>query len=213
MLDDVSLRTPLENDLTIRNRTIAHIVKSEWSKVKKEINYLHMPYTKACFLSVDRSEGESLQLKEKLVAYGMSDLLCYRADKGSDLARVQSKNWDPLIDWIQIELGMTLIISHGLMPVEQSKGLEEALSKLLLQIDPLSLTALDELVTLSNSLIIGLAILKEKILPEKAWVLMRVDEDWQRQIWGTVVEQKLEDEIKKSCFRQACEILQMIRKG
>ena len=213
MLDELPLRTLSKNELIIGNRSIAHGVKNEWSKVKKEINYSHMPYTKACFLSVDRSERESLKLKDKLVGYGMSDLLCYRADKGSDLARIQSKSWDPLIDWIQIQLNTTLTISHGLVPVEQSSDMEKEFSKLLLPIEPLCLTVMNELVTLSNSLIIGLAILTGKISPEKAWKLMRIDEDWQRNIWGTLAEQKAEGKIKRSLFMQACEILQMVQKG
>ena len=212
LLDEVTLRTLSGNVLIIGNRSIAHKVKKEWSEVKKEINYTHMPYTKACFLSADRSERESLKLKDKLVCYGMSDLLCYRADKGSDLVEIQSKSWDPLVDWLQNQLNTTLLISHSLVPVEQSSDLEKGLSKLLLPIEPLSLTAMNELVTLSNSLIIGLALLKGKISPEKAWKIMRIEEEWQRTIWGTLAEQKAEDKIKRSLFMHACEILQMVQK-
>ena len=180
--------------------------------MKKEINYTDMPYTKACFLSADRSERESLKLKDKLVGYGMSDLLCYRADKGSDLVKIQSKSWDPLVDWLQNQLNITLLISHSLAPIEQSRDLEKGLSKLLLPIEPLALTAMNELVTLSNSLIIGLALLKGKILPEKAWKIMRIEEEWQRSIWGTLAEQKAEDKIKWSLFMHACEILKLVKR-
>ena len=209
LLDEVTLRTLSGNELIIGNRLIAHKVKKEWSKVKKEINYTDMPYTKTCFLTADRSERESLKLKDKLVGYGMSDLLCYRADKGSDLVKTQSKSWDPLVDWLQNQLDITLLISHSLAPIEQSRDLEKGLSKLLLPIEPLSLTAMNELVTLSNSLIIGLALLKGKISPEKAWKIMRIEEEWQRNIWGTLAEQKAEDKIKWSLFMHACGILKL----
>ena len=133
-------------------------------------------------------------------------------ERVASLLGVQSKSWDPLVDWLQNQLNTTLLISYSLVPVEQSSDLEKGLSKLLLPIEPLSLTAMNELVTLSNSLIIGLALLKGKISPEKAWNIMRIEEEWQRTIWGTLAEQKAEDKIKRSLFMHACEILQMVQK-
>ena len=212
MLDGTPIKTPLRNDLVIENRLIAQKVHEEWLNVEREINFTHMPYTKVCFISLDRSEEESFNLRNKLLDFGMSDLLCYRAEIGSDLAKLQSKGWDPLLEWIQIQLKITFKISHSIMPVEQSSELKTSLSKLMLPIPPISLTAMDDLVTLSGSLIIGLAILNGKLSPERGWKIIRIDEDWQRDIWGVLDEQKAEDKIKKSLFIQACKILQMVQK-
>ena len=213
LLDEVTLRTLSGNELIIGNRLIAHKVKKEWSKVKKEINYTDMPYTKACFLSIDRSKQESLKLRNKLVSYGMSDLLCYRAEIDSELADLQSKGWGPLIDWMQFLLHTTFRISHSIMPIEQSHSLEIGLTKLMPPLKPLTLTALNELVTLSGSLIIGFAIQRGKISPERGWELIRIDEDWQRESWGTVDEQKAEDRLKKRLFMVSSKILRIVRSG
>ena len=212
-LDDNILKTPAGTKCLLKSRDIAHEVCKEWSRIKSEINYNYMPYTKMSFLSVDRSERESMELKTKLVAYGMSDLLCYRAEIESDLAKLQSKGWDPLLKWAQTKLNLTFMICNSIMPVEQSRGLELKLLKLVKSIDSLELTTFNELVTLSGSLIISFAIQKKKLSPEKAWKLTRIDEDWQRHRWGKLEEHRAEDKIKRSLFMQACKILQTIEKG
>ena len=213
MLDGNTLRTPLKNYLVIENKVIADEVHREWLNVKGEITYSSMPYTKACFLSIDRSKQESLKLRNKLVSYGMSDLLCYRAEIDSELAKLQSKGWDPLIEWMQLWLKTTFRISHSIMPIEQSHNLEIDLTKLIKPLQPLTLTALNELVTLSGSLIIGFAILKGKVSSERGWKLLRIDEDWQRESWGTVDEQKAEDKLKKRLFMESSKILRIVRSG
>ena len=87
------------------------------------------------------------------------------------------------------------------------------MTKLMAPLKPLTLTALNELVTLSGSLIIGFAILKGKISPERGWELIRIDEDWQRESWGTVDEQKAEDKQKKRLFMVSSKILRIVRSG
>ena len=213
MLDGNSLRTPSKNNFVIENKAIAHEVHREWLNVKGEITYSSMPYTKACFLSIDRSKQESLKLRNKLVSYGMSDLLCYRAEIDSELAKLQSKGWGPLIEWMQFLLKTTFRISHSIMPIEQSHNLEIGLTKLMAPLKPLTLTALNELVTLSGSLIIGIAIQKGKLSPERGWKLIRIDEDWQRESWGTTDEQKAEDKKKKRLFIVSSKILRIVRSG
>ena len=60
---------------------------------------------------------------------------------------------------------------------------------------------------LSVSLIIGLLILRKKILPYQAWSLSKVDEEWQRSKWGTIPEQLEDDKYKKEKFLVSCEFI------
>ena len=138
MLDGNTLRTSSKNNFVIENKAIADEVHREWLNVKEEITYLSMPYTKACFHSTDRSKQESLQLRNKLVSYGMSDLLCYRAEVDSELAKLQSKGWGQFIEWMQFLLKTTFRISHSIMPIEQSHNLEIGLTKLIAPLQPLT---------------------------------------------------------------------------
>ena len=189
-----------KNICAIKDLYLANKVYKEWSKLEDEIDYKKMPYTRTCFLTLDRSQNESITLRKKLVGYGMSDLFCYRAEKGSDLAEIQGESWTPLIGWVQTELQATLQITNSIMPITQSIEVEKGWIKLLQPVQSFTLTALDELVTLSSSLIIGISLLKGKVSPEKAWKLIRIDEDWQRAKWGTLKEHKKEDQLIKTFF-------------
>ena len=211
-MDGKKLKTPGENICTIKDPYLANKVYEEWSKLNDEIDYKKMPYTRTCFLTLDRSQKESINLRKKLVGYGMSDLFCYRAEKGSDLSEIQAESWNPLIGWVQTELQATLQITHSIMPIKQSIEVEKGWIKLLQPAQSLTLTALDELVTLSSSLIIGIGLLKGKVSPQKAWKLIRIDEEWQRAKWGILNEHKKEDLINKAFFMHACRILVLDRK-
>jgi len=211
-LDGNTLRTPSKKECIIENQSIANEVHKEWSKLQYEVDYDHMPYTKTCFISIDRSENESLTLKNKLVGYGKSDLLCYRAEKESDLTEIQSKSWDPLLQWMHSQFHVNFKVSYGIMPVEQTSDLESTLSKLIAPIDSLALTAVNDIVTFSGSLVIGLTLFKGRLKPANAWKIIRIDEDWQRERWGTLDEQVVEDNINKTMFMHACRILKIVQK-
>ena len=213
ILDGTILRSPSEKECIIENQSIAREVHREWSNIDSEIDYNHMPYTKAWFISVDRSKNEALSLKHDIVSYGMSDLLCYRAEISSDLAKLQSKVWDPLLNWMHMQFHLRFSITHGVMPVEQSNDLEKELLSLVLPLRPLALTAINDLVTLSGSLVVGLAILNNRLSSEEAWKIIRIEENWQRDKWGTLDEHRAEDRLKKSLFMRSCKILQMVYKA
>ena len=210
-LDGVALKTPQKKICTIDNLFIAKEMHKEWAGLHHEINYQKMPFTRTSFITLDRSENENVELKKKIVGYGMSDLFCYWAERGSDLEDIQAKRWGPLIEWVQIELRSTLRITHSLMPIKQSIGVERGWIKLLEPVQTFALTALGELVALSGSLIIGLGLQKEKISPENAWQLIRIDEEWQRDKWGRLDEHKKEDRINKSAFMHSCRVLKLVK--
>ena len=54
--------------------------------------------------------------------------------------------------------------------------------------DAFGLTALHELVTLSGSLVLGLAVARGALAAEVAWDLSRIDESWQEEQWGCDAE-------------------------
>jgi len=50
--------------------------------------------------------------------------------------------------------------------------------------DAFELTALSDLVALSGSLVIGLAVADSALAPDHAWHISRCDERFQAEIWG-----------------------------
>ncbi|MFL2803177.1 MAG: ATP12 family protein [Paracoccaceae bacterium] len=207
LLDNNLLKTPKKKDCTISNKIIAEYLFKEWSSIEDEINFNNMPFTQICFASLDREKKEQIVLHKKLIEYGMTDLLFYRDDLGTELEKLQSKKWDKLLNWIENEFNLQFNIVNGLMPVKQPSKNYNIFLKELKKLDSFSLTAINEIVTLSGSLILGMLLLKKKILPNQAWSLSKVDEDWQRSNWGTIPEQLEDDENKKKYFFISCKFV------
>ena len=57
----------------------------------------------------------------------------------------------------------------------------------------------------------SLGLQKEKISPENAWQLIRIDEEWQRDKWGRLDEHKKEDRINKAAFMHSCRVLKLVK--
>ena len=210
LLDQNLLQTPQKKDCLISNIRIAKDLLKEWSSIQDDINFHNMPVTQICFASLDRKGKEKIILLNKLTEYGMTDLLFYRDTSGTELEKLQSKKWDKLLDWIQNKLDLDFKIVNGIMPVEQPKENYNTFFNELEKLDCISLTALSDIVTLSGSLILGLLLLKKKIISKQAWSLAKVDEEWQRTKWGTIPEQVEDDEYKKNKFFISCKLINLL---
>ena len=210
LLDKNLLKTPQEKDCLISNIRIAKDLLKEWSSIQDDINFHNLPVTQICFSSLDRKRKEKIILLNKLTEYGMTDLLFYRDISGTELEKLQSKKWDKLLDWTQNEFNIDFKIVNGIMPVEQPKENYNTFFNELEKLDCISLTALSDIVTLSGSLILGLLLLKKKIISKQAWSLAKVDEEWQRSKWGTLPEQVEDDEYKKNKFFISCKLINLL---
>ena len=131
----------------------------------------------------------------------------YRDGLGTELEKLQSKRWNKLLDWTKGEFKLNFKISNSLMPVKQPLTNQKIFFNEINKLDCFSLTAFSEIVTFTSSLIIGLLILKKKILPNQGWSLSKVDEEWQRSKWGTIPEQLEDDKYKKKKFLFSCEFI------
>ena len=212
MLDHTLLQTPLKNDFRISNRHIANKVVAEWSKLSGEIKLNEMPYTLSCFLSIDRNPRETNSLKHELVLYGMSDLLLYRAEQSSELEILQSQFWDPLVGWMYSRYKILLQTTNCIAPKTQEKNLYPKIASIVHLRNSIALTALKDIVKISGSLIIGLAIIESEITPKKAWKIVTIDETWQKSSWGTLEEHIAVDREKQRIFFHACRIIRLLNK-
>ena len=210
LLDKHLLKTPQKKVFLVSNKTIAENLLKEWIKIDGEINFHNMPITQICFASLDREVKDKVILQNKLIEYGMTDLLFYRDGLGTELEKLQSKSWNKLLDWTKSEFKLNFNISNSLMPVKQPLINQRIFSKEINKLDCFSLTAISEIITLTGSLIIGLLILKKQILPNQAWSLSKVDEEWQRSKWGTIPEQLEDDKYKKKKFLVSCEFINIL---
>jgi len=187
-LDERTIKTPAGQPLNLPTQALADAVAGEWDAQGDEIEPKSMPMMQLCGTAIDRVPDVRDGLIEGLLRYTDTDLLCYRAGHPADLAAKQHAAWQPLLDWASAELGATLFVAEGIMPVDQDEAAREAFRTVLDQLDNWTLTAVAELVGISGSLVVGLAVLKGRLDVEGAFAVCQLDEDHQIERWGEDAE-------------------------
>ncbi|MEM9145583.1 MAG: ATP12 family protein [Pseudomonadota bacterium] len=209
-LDDRPLNTPAKRRAIVPQRAVAEAMAAEWQDAPETIDPLAMPVTRAVNVTLDRVIAERAEVAARIAAYGQSDLVCYRADHPQGLVARQAAAWDPLIAWLAMQ-GAPLTPVAGIMHVAQPP---ESLARLAARIEALSpweLTPLHELVSLSGSLAIGLAVAEGELGAPEAWRRSRIDEDWNIEQWGEDAEAAALAARHEASFLAAARLLELVR--
>lgn len=202
-LDARSLRTPAKAALVVPSRALAEAIAAEWQEVEGVVRPAAMPLTRAANAAIDKVARQRAEVVAAVAAYGASDLLCYRAEAPDALAARQSAAWDPLLAWAEAALGAPLVVTHGIRPCVQPAASLARLEAEVAACDSFALTALSELVSLSGSLVIGLAALAGHATGEVLWEASRIDETWQEEHWGSDPEATVAAESRRAAFLSA----------
>ncbi len=191
-LDNRVARTPAGQGLVLPTAALAEAVAAEWQNQGETIQPETMPLTQLAATAIDRIEAERERLVEAererlveaLVAYGTSDLLCYRSDHPADLAARQEAQWEPLLQWAETALGARLGVTRDVFPLPQPAAATEALRGAVAALGTFELAALSSIVQISASLVIGLALVKGRLDAEAAFSAAMLDEKYQAERWG-----------------------------
>ena len=183
-LDGRPVKTPAKAGLILPTRAMADAVAAEWDAQTGHIDPRSMPVTRGANAAIDKVRTQREEVITLLAEYGDSDLLCYRAAGPEGLIKRQMDAWDPLLDWAAEALNARLWVGEGVMHVAQDAAVLARLTDQVAAFDDFALAAVHDLISLSGSLILALAVTKGRLQPDQAWALSRIDEDWQIEQWG-----------------------------
>jgi chaperone required for assembly of F1-ATPase len=196
-LDGRPVRTPLKTHVVVPTQAMAEAMSDEWDSQSEKIDPLSMPVTRAANAALDKVSAQHAEVVDMLAAYGDSDLLCYRAEGPERLVAQQAAGWDPLVDWSATELGAPLQLRTGIMHAPQESSTLRVLRDHVERLDAFRLTAFHDLVAITGSLILGLAVTRARLDAAQAWDLSRIDEEWQIAQWGADEEAVAQATLKK----------------
>ena len=210
-LDGRPVRTPAKAALVVPTRAMAEAVAAEWDAQHGVVKPASMPVTRAANSAIDTVAVQFDAVAGKIAAYGETDLLCYRAEGPGPLADRQAAVWDPLLDWAAETLGARLAVTEGVLPVAQDAGALGRLDAAVRALDPFSLAALHDLVAISGSLVIGLAVARGQISVEDGWTASRIDETWQAEQWGLDEDAAAQEALRRQAMQDAARFLALGR--
>ena len=205
-LDARPLRTPAGAALVVPTEALAAEIAAEWDALEGEILPERLPFTRAANVAIDRIARAPGPVVAAIAEYGGSDLLCYRAAEPAALAARQAERWDPWLLWSARVLDAPLVAVTGVMHAPQPAASLEALRAAVAAEDAFGLAALHELVALSGSLVLGLAVALGAVEPAEAWDLSRVDETWQIEQWGLDAEAEAAAAVRRADFLRAARL-------
>ncbi|MGE4281106.1 MAG: ATP12 family chaperone protein [Magnetospirillum sp.] len=187
-LDGRGIKTPAGRKLEVPSEKLAWAIAAEWDAQIDEIKPHTMPLTQLASTALDRVGPERTAITEQLLAYAGTDLLCYRAESPSDLVEMQSKSWQPLLDWAATHLDAALVTTTALIAVDQPASALHALAAKLESYDVWRLTVTQAACAASGSLILALALAEGRVDGEGCFIASNIDEAHQIGLWGDDAE-------------------------
>ena len=183
-LDDKILRTPAGAALWLPTRAVAEAIAAEWRAQEKAIDPRTMPLFGLAATALDRVLAEGDAVIDRLVAYGETDLLCYRVATPAELAARQAAAYQPVLDWLAARFGAALAVTVELQGLQQPAAALAALRAAIAGRDAFVLTALQVLAVDLGSVVLALAAVEGEASPEAALAVSLTEETYQNERWG-----------------------------
>jgi len=205
LLDARPLKTPGGKPLAIGAQALAEAIAVEWDEQVEKIAPETMPIFRLLATGIDRVAARRDEVIAATLKYAETDLLCYRADQPPDLAELQERRWQPMVDWAQQNFGADLKVTAGILPIDQPPAALAALRNAVADFDDLGLTGLSMLAGATSSLVLALAMAHARIDAEEGGALALLDEQFQADHWGE------DDEARERRDRTRAEIAVTMR--
>ncbi len=212
LLDGRPVRTPGKALLASSANDVSEMLAVEWRVQEERIDPMTMPVTRLANTAVDGVANDMQAVKEDIVRYSCSDLLCYRAAQPQPLVDRQTETWDPFIDWAQSDLGARFALAQGVTYIDQPPESIAAFNTHVgLISDPMVLAGAHVVTSLTGSAIIAMAVVKGAWEVDDAWAAAHIDEDWNIEQWGQDFEAEERRAFRYKDMKAACDCIKALR--
>ncbi len=209
-LDGRPAITTKRNQLSAPTKALADAIVEEWKVQAEKVVFESMPLTQLLSAAVDGYETSAHEWRSEVVKYLGSDLICYRAEGPDGLIARQAKAWDPYVDWLNEEFGVTLVITNGVVFADQPSDTIIRIDNILQREMPETLLALKTAASISGSAVMALALWMRAFEPNEIFEASRIDERFQEEKWGVDEEAKAREEGLKAEFLAVARFLSLL---
>jgi chaperone required for assembly of F1-ATPase len=183
-LDTRPLRTPARAPLVLPTRILAEAVAAEWNGQGERVDPRSMPLTGLSNAAIDRVAPDAHAFADTLARFAENELLAYRADYPPALVAAQAAGWDPWLAWARGRYDSEFVAVTGIIHQPQPASTLARITAAYRAHDAFRLAALNPVVTISGSAIVGLAVGEGEMDAKTAWAVGHLDELWQAEQWG-----------------------------
>lgn len=168
LLDGRPIRTPEKSLMAAPTLLLATAIAAEWEAQGETVVTETMPLTQLLTTTIDRTTQREAMMVA-VMAYLDSDLLCYPADAPDALRLEQEKLWAPWLKWFEQRFGVALLTTYALARLDQPAAAHAVVGAAIDALDIHQFTALHLSVSLSGSLVLGLAFIEGAMTAPEVW--------------------------------------------
>ena len=207
LLDGRAVKSPGKRELIMPSAAMAEAARLEWEAQQDVIDPTTMPVTRSVNSALDQTAPQREAVIDMLAAYAETDLLCHRASHPATLAARQAEAWDPMLAWALQQFDAPLVVTEGILPQDQDPESLARLRRAVSQYGNFGLTALYDLIGISGSIVIGLAVADGALSAPEGWHISRIDEDHQIAQWGADEEAEAVAATRRAAFLHAAQFI------
>jgi chaperone required for assembly of F1-ATPase len=184
LLDGRAVRTAGGAPQIVPSAALGEMLAAEWRAQGDEIDPRTLIARDMTDYALDVVRRERADTVARLLTYGETDTLCYRADPDEPLYQRQRLLWEPIVCACEARLGVTIKRVSGVLHHAQKPETLAAFRSMLKAQDDFALAGLLNLASLAASLITALAALEPGADPDALFAAANAEEDWQAEQWG-----------------------------
>ncbi len=198
--------SPARNPLAAPSPALAAAIVKEWEALgEAKPAPEKLPLTGFAALVADILHLQRQEVVTELLAYGETDLLCYREAEDAALEAQQAALWQPWIRWAEQKLGTKYHLAGGIMPVTQPAENYLKHQQAIAALSDWQLAALAVVVKSTTSLILGLAFIAGELDAPTLFTLARLEEAHNTRKWGEDAEAaakaaRLSEELQNAAY-------------
>jgi chaperone required for assembly of F1-ATPase len=211
LLDGRPLTTPRRAPLIVPTAALAQGIADEWAAVGDVVQPGRLPLTGLANAAIDLVAPDPGPFAAGIARYAETDLLCYRAEHPAPLVRRQAAAWDPLLAGFAARNGVSFTVGAGIRFVEQPAATIAHVGARVAALPPFRLAALQPLVAIAGSAVIGLGVAEGWLDAETGFAAGALDDLFQAEQWGDDAEAAAALEARRDHFLAAARMLDLLR--
>ncbi|ALE17256.1 Chaperone required for the assembly of the mitochondrial F1-ATPase [Altererythrobacter epoxidivorans] len=213
-LDGRGVKTPATRPQIVPTESLALALAEEWNRQGEKIDPKSFLFRDHADFAIDMVAPSRDEVIDKLVSYGETDTLCYRADPEDALYARQQEVWEPLLGHLEVRHGIRFQRVSGIMHKPQPPETLDKLRQHLASLDDFTLGGLTAMASLAASLSIALLAIDEDVNDTASlWRDASLEEEWQADLWGRDSEAEAQRERRWQDFSAAAAFVDLAKPG
>ncbi|MFU7528841.1 ATP12 family chaperone protein [Qipengyuania sp. ASV99] len=195
----------------VQSEALARTLAQEWEAQGEALDPASFVARAMVDYAIDVIAANPAAIADKLLTYGDTDTLLYRADPEDALYVRQLEIWEPIVTAFEQREGIALSRVSGIVHRVQSDAALAHLRARLCAQGPIALAGIEAMTTLSASLMIGLSAsaADSEVEALALWQAACLEEEWQADLWGRDEEAEERRAKRQADFLKAREITRL----